>query len=43
MDTGTKQPTDLFEILVWGLAAIIVGLLIAHYGFGFFPPADRGY
>lgn len=43
MNSGTNKPTDLFEVILWVLAATVVGLLIAHYGFGYFPPADRGY
>lgn len=43
MTTGTKKPTDIFEVILWVLAITIVGMLIAHYGFGFFPKPERGW
>jgi len=43
METKTNKPTDFFEVTVWTVAIVIIGLLVAHYAFGYFPKPENPY
>jgi hypothetical protein len=35
--------SNTFEYAVWGVASVVMALLLAHYVFGFFPTPENNY